>query len=133
MFTGGQTISGQYQEGIYLQNGSSLSVIADTNTPIPDGTGNFSGFMYNPPAIDNSNVAFMGYGSNSQAGIYTTLGGTLSKVIDINDTLDGKTFRPFSFSSASIGYQGLSGNQLAFLAEFTDGSQAIYIAVLNHL
>lgn len=128
---GRTTLQGRVQEGIYLENGGSLSLIADLNTPIPDGTGNFSSFIFTAPAIDDGNVAFIGYGSNSQAGLYTTLGGSLSKVIDINDTLDGKTFSPFSFTSATLGREGLSGNQLAFLAEFTDGSQGVYIATLN--
>lgn len=128
---GRTTLQGRVEEGIYLQNGGSLSLIADLNTPIPDGTGNFSLFNYTAPPIDNGNVAFIGYGSNSQAGIYTTLGGSLSKVIDINDTLDGKNLRPFPFGSAALGREALSGNQLAFLAQFTDGSQGVYVATLN--
>ncbi len=128
---GRTTLQGRVEEGIYLQDGGSLALIADLNTPIPDGAGNFSRFMFTAPAIDSGNVAFIGYGSNSQAGIYTTLGGSLSKVIDINDTLDGKTLRPFSFTSATLGREGLSRNQLAFLAQFTDGSQGVYVATLN--
>ncbi len=116
-------------EGIYTNLNGSLSVVADLNTPIPGGVGNFRSFGIGTPAIDNGNVAFIGYGDSQ--GIYTTLGGTLTKVIDNDDSLDGKTLSSSNFSSATLGLEGLRGNQIAFYAEFTDGSRDIYIATLN--
>ncbi len=117
-------------EGIYTNLGDSLSVIIDRNTPIPDGTGNFTNFgrlSFNKGNIAFVNTAYVSStpGSSFQ-GIYTTLGGELTKVIDINDSLLGKTINSFSF-----GREGLSGNQIAFGVTFSDRSQAIYIATLN--
>lgn len=88
VFSGGRSTLGETsQEGVYLQNDGSLSLIADLNTPIPDGTENFFGFNSSGIAIDNGNVALIGYGKYYQAqGIYTRLGGSLSKVIDLNET-----------------------------------------------
>lgn len=117
------------QEGIYTSLNGSLSVVADRNTPIPGGVGNFRSFGIGTPAIDKGNIAFIGYGDSQ--GIYTTLGGSLTKVIDNDDSLDGKTLSSSNFSSATLGLEGLRGNQIAFYAEFTDGSQDIYIATLN--
>ncbi|MCH7753333.1 MAG: hypothetical protein IH898_14425, partial [Planctomycetes bacterium] len=42
--------------------------IADENTAIPSGTGNFTFFAL--PRLDGGNVAFQGSGSGGQSGIY---------------------------------------------------------------
>ena len=44
-----------------------LGVVADLNTPIPGGSGNFTGFGFSP-SLDGGNVAFFGFGSGGQAG-----------------------------------------------------------------
>ena len=109
------------QLGIYTDIGG-LTLVADTNTPIPNGTGNFTVF-FGSPALDGGSVAFRGLGSGDQNGIYTDIGGSLEKVIDLTDLLDGKTLSSLNFS-----INGLSGNSLAFLAGFTDGSRGIFRA-----
>ena len=124
------------QQGIYMNNTGVISVIADTSTPIPGGTGNFTSFFNcsrsflnnrcGTLSLNNGNIAFQGNGTADFQGIYTTLGGVLTKVIDTNDSLDD-----LAISSLSFGREGLSGNQIAFDAIFSDGSQAIYIATLN--
>jgi hypothetical protein len=58
--------------------------------------------------------------------MYLDIGGTLIRVIGENDTLDGKVLREFGF-----GPEGLSGEQIAFLALFDDSSLAIYVAELR--
>ena len=117
--------------GIYTIIEDSLNVVADTNTAIPGGTENFDSF--GNLSFDNGNVAFVGADSydlsvepREQLGIYTNFGGSLTKVIDLNDSLDGKTLSDFAFTN-----QALSGNKIAFLANFTDGSHAIYVATAN--
>ena len=46
--------------------------IADTNTPIPGGTGNFTGFdRESVPGPSNTAVTFRGFGASGQEGIYT--------------------------------------------------------------
>ena len=61
-----------------------------------------------------------------QKGIFMDCGGRLHKVIDLTDTLDGK-----SLTDVSLGNRGLSGNQLVFGATFVDGSSGIYRATVN--
>jgi hypothetical protein len=51
--------NGSGSQGIYLANGG-LSVVADRNTPIPGGTGNFSSIGV--PTLDGGTVAFDGVG-----------------------------------------------------------------------
>jgi PEP-CTERM motif len=109
------------QQGIYSNLNGVLNLVANTNTPIPDGTGNFTGF-YDPSWLNNGTVAFLGLGSTGQKGIYANLNSTLTKVIDLSDLLDGKTISDLSFST-----EGLSGSQIAFQAIFTDGSEGIFL------
>ena len=160
--------------GIYVSAAGTITKIADGNTPVPGGVGTFDRFE--PPVIDEGVIAFKGSSASNQPGIYlagggtlteiitdvgpngqlsipsvdaekvafefeahdnsaphgiyTNLGGVVTKVIDVTDTLDGKPFNPNSTISFSIGSDGLSGNQLAFRAVFADGSQGIFLATL---
>jgi hypothetical protein len=115
------------ETGIYTNIGGSLNMVADTNTLIPGETGTFNWFAL--PSFDGQNVAFLGsmyddfYSGSGYRGIYTNLGGSLTKVIDLKDSLDGKTLKYLDISR-----QGLSGDAIAFRASFTDGSQGIYVA-----
>ncbi|MDA2921159.1 hypothetical protein MYX76_16990, partial [Desulfobacterota bacterium AH_259_B03_O07] len=108
------------QIGIYTDIGG-LSVVADKSTMIPGGTGTFTGFEIT--SLDGGNVAFLGFGTSNQRGVYTNLGGSLVKVIAIGDSLDGKTLSLLFF-----GVEGLSGNSIAFIVVFTDGSNGIFVA-----
>jgi hypothetical protein len=123
----------QLPTGIYINVGGKLKVVADRNTPIPDGTGNFGSFI--SVSLNDGNVAFVGDDDADatiypplpqQQGIYTTLGGSLKKVIARNDSLDGKIV-----SSVAIDREALSKNRIAFVAEFTNGSRGIYVGTLK--
>ncbi|MDF5733841.1 MAG: hypothetical protein PUP92_39190 [Rhizonema sp. PD38] len=115
-----------FQRGVYTTLGGSLNVVADRNTPIPGGTGNFNNFGF--VSLNDGNIAFTGspIANFIPTAIYTTLGGSLTKVIGNNDSFEGKTIRFLTFGS-----EGLSGNQIAFRAVFTDSSEGIYIATIN--
>jgi acetyltransferase-like isoleucine patch superfamily enzyme len=114
---------GNSQSGIYRGTGpSALHVIADTNTPVPGGTGNFL-FFGNIASLDGGKVAFLGFDADSVAGIYSTLGSSLEKVIAEDDLLHGKTVASIDTSALQ-----LSGDQLVFGALFSDGSKGIFIA-----
>ena len=63
--------------------------VADLTTAIPGATDNFSGF--GSVAIDPGIVVFEGFDSDLRKGLYSDLGGTLSKVIAEGDMLGGKT------------------------------------------
>jgi len=56
------------QSGIYADI-KGLVVVADTNTPIPAGSGRFTDFD-DAISFDDGNVAFLGFGSGGQMGIY---------------------------------------------------------------
>src|SRR5207248_362869 len=65
------------QIGVYVSNpGDPYRVVADLNTPIPGGTGNFTNFVPpNPivprnPIISGDVIAFLGFGSGKQEGSY---------------------------------------------------------------
>ncbi|MEB3281395.1 MAG: choice-of-anchor tandem repeat NxxGxxAF-containing protein [Lyngbya sp.] len=121
--------------GVYTDIGG-INLVADTNTPIPNGVGNFITFASDAESTptdsfpsdllsldDNGVVAFVGVGSEEQQGIYTNLNGELETVIDLNTPLEGKIIQDLAF-----GPEGLSGNQIAFSALFTDGTEGIYVA-----
>src|SRR5207245_2223765 len=96
------------QQGVYkLVNGSLLKV-ADLTTAIPGATDNFSGF--GSVAIDPGIVVSEGFDSDLRKGLYTDLGGTLSRVIAEGDTLGGKTVSALRFQ-----HSGFSGGQAAFV------------------
>jgi hypothetical protein len=115
--------SGASQQGVYLseldlagQNGPPIKV-ADLDTPIPGGSGSFTGFS--SVSTNGAHTAFLGLGSSGQAGIY--LASALTKMIAVGDLLASKTV-----TGLRLGRDGLSGDQLAFTAEFSDGSEGVF-------
>lgn len=111
-----------WAEGIYSDVGG-LHVVADTDTPVPEGSGTFSWF--GGPSIDAGNVAFVGALPAGGIGLYlhthATL--TLEKVLGPGDLLDGKTV-----VACTLGEGGLRGPSLALIVTFSDGTHAIYRA-----
>jgi hypothetical protein len=111
-FFGGAFYSYPPQQGIYVDRNGALHKVADLNTPIPGGTGNFWEFGgYGLPlSISGGEVAFIGKGEMvAEEGIYVG-NGTLRKVADLNTPLPGV--------SSSFGYFGppsISGGNVAFL------------------
>jgi hypothetical protein len=99
-------------------SGGGLTILAGTATPIPDGAGNFTSF--GDPAIDGGDIAFLGSGLAGQLGLYLAVSGVPFKVVDLTDTVFGKTLESLGFFN-----EGLSGGALTFFAQFTDGSRAI--------
>ena len=62
--------------------------LVDTNTPIPGGSGNFTGFVV--PSLDDGTGAFVGDGLSGQIGIYTaTPGGPITRVVDRSVSIPG--------------------------------------------
>ena len=112
------------QRGIYTYAQGVLEVVANQNTPVPGGNGNFS--LFGIPSIDNGYVAFIGSGDN-QGGLYTTLGGSLKKVLSTGEGLDGKTVSEIVFRP-----DGLRGNTFAFKVIFADSTRGLYLASLQH-
>jgi hypothetical protein len=123
------------QQGVYA---SSISKpfqpgdpyrVADLNTLVPGGNTTFLGF--GNVAIDSSYVVFEATsspdGHTPVQGLYTNLTGTLTKLVDTSDTINGKRLKAIHFGSG-----GFSGNQVVFGAEFSDGvSQSVAMATVS--
>ena len=113
------------QWGIYNDVGGTLHLIADKNTPIPNGTGNFTSFNSSyTPGLNNGNSIFEGAGAG-QDGSYTDIGGTLTTVANKSTMIDGKSV--FSFSPG-VGPQGLSNGNIAAYVQFISAAAGVYVA-----
>src|ERR1700733_11738987 len=102
-----------------------LTKLVDTNTPIPEGTGNFvglSGIISNNLQVKDGTVLFYGYGSgfnptnpNCSGGLYTVsvAGGTIFRTVDYTMTLPGfgGSFCALNTSNGINGVLGMSLNQ----------------------
>jgi hypothetical protein len=103
------------QQGVYASVENSLSVIADLNTPIPEGSGNFAKFD-STPSLDGDAVTFRGLGLDesgrfTQVGLYKSLNGSLSMIVDRNTLIPEGTntftsFRDFSTDDGSVVFRG---------------------------
>ena len=102
--------------------------IADTNTPIPGGTGTFTGFGV-APSIDGGDVAFIGFGDPgfTALGIYSTVGGTLGVVANLNTPIPGGTGN-FTNLGSNFDNPSIDGGVVAFHGTGT-GQQGIYSKV----
>jgi hypothetical protein len=113
-------------DGIYLYDGTSLHIVADRRSQPGDPTGAF--FNFSDPAISDNNVLFgANFAPNDHSaptnGLFVSLDGVIEEIIHRGDLLDGLTVDGLTF-----GVGGVDGNSLAFLAQFTDGSSAVYRA-----
>jgi hypothetical protein len=139
------------------ESADAARIVADPTTPAPGGTGNFE-FFDSLVEMDDGNVVFQGQSAEGwgvfaeiggvlmpiapvQAlalaidgdviaflgsdGLYAYHDGVLERLIGAGDSLDGKNIVDVFF-----GEHGLSGDQLAFSANFDDGSRAIYLATI---
>jgi hypothetical protein len=79
------------QEGVYTDIGGSLQAVANLNTPIPGGTGNFTSFggTFGSPVLSGASVAFGAAGSGTQGGIYRWTGGTITVVANTSTPQPG--------------------------------------------
>jgi hypothetical protein len=128
---GAASNSGGYN-GIFSASadGSNLTMIADTNTVIPGGVGNFTSF--DRPVMNSSVVAFTASGPSGYKGLFSAPvgGGPLTKIVATGDVLDGRVVAssttPNTPNGVAIGTQGIDGSKFAFTVNFTDGSEAVY-------
>jgi hypothetical protein len=132
---------GSGQQGIYrIVNQGTPVKVADLNTPIPGGSGNFTSFVPgNPvaPSIDGSNVAFFGAGSGGQQGIYVStpqepiIPGNPVRVADLNTAIPGGTgnFTSFVPGNPVAPNPAISGNMVAFFGAGSGGQQGVYAGI----
>ena len=106
----------QLSTGVFAGSTGALRTVSDTNTQIPEGVGNFTGF--GTVVIQDGLVVFEGSGASGQEGIYVERDGMLNKVIDLSDSLvDGKSLSNFTISEDAV-----SGADIAFSASFDIGT-----------
>ena len=98
--------------------------------PIPEGSGDFSTLAFTfdtGPSVECGSTVFVGQGSSGQKGIYTNVGGTLEKVVDVDDTLGG-----IAVDNVFISRQALSQGRILFGVNEPGGSatsiDAIWLA-----
>ena len=103
--------------GIYAQLGGTLGVVADTNTPIPGGTGAFTWF--GGLSMDNGQVAFNGTGAD-RGGIYMASSG-ITVVADTDTPIPSGSGNFTSLTAPS-----LDSGQVAFHGSGANGQQGIY-------
>lgn len=110
--------------------GATVRTVANTlSTNIPEGSGRFTNLEPAQVSFDNGSVAFLGRGSSGQEGIYTEVGGTLVKVVDKGDQLDGKQVR-----SVILLEEGFSDGNVGFFASLDSGFEgANYVAIQRHV
>ncbi len=113
--------------GLYRVTNGEIKVLVDTNTALPDDSGNFR--TVRNSSFDGSNIAFYGVGTtgSNSSGIYMLFDGILIDILNKGDTLDGEEVHNLSISS-----QSLSGNSLVFTARL-DNEFAIYSATINEV
>ncbi len=121
------------QAGVYT-NPNGLTVVADTQTLIPGGTGTFTSFADRPSSHGGA-VAFHGAQIERQAyrvvqeGIYTDAGGDLRVVADLHTAIPGGlgTFARFGTSSFGSHYGAvLADGRIVFRGEGENGQRGIY-------
>ena len=87
--------AGSVPNGIYVWNGSEVEIVADENTTLPEGGGDFTEFSF--PVFDGTNVAFWAGGGRlvkgirEFPGIYNWSGGSVTTVADKTTSIPGGT------------------------------------------
>jgi len=95
-------VSDGFHQGLYLAGGSTLSIVADSNTLMPGRALPFSDFgLSGPggrPSLHAGEVAFIGSGGHPYAGVYRYGAGALSTIADQDTPVPGgrTTFAAFS-------------------------------------
>jgi hypothetical protein len=136
------------QQGIYVQNRlipSDPIRIADLNTPIPNGSGNFLSFAGEPaiptdpiipsdPLISGDNVVFYGAGSDGQRGIYGLINSSRLRVADTSTAIPGGSGNFTGFTRPGIPPNPIiSGENAVFYAEGSGGQQGVYARINGSL
>lgn len=125
------------QQGIYLMDalkpGPAPIKIADVNTAIPGGVGNFLSFgdLAQPgdPCVDDKNVAFYGTGADGQRGVYASINNALIRVMDTATAIPGGTGNFIAAPTDPC----ISGENVGFRGEGLGGQQGIYARINGSL
>jgi hypothetical protein len=117
-----------YEIGIQNLGGTppevTVKYIAGADTPIPGGTGNFSGAQL--PAVSDELVVFEGFGSSGYIGAFAAQGEDVFPIVKRGDVLDGGNVSLAAYQDGS-----LLGNQLGLAVFFDDFTSAPYVVTIG--
>jgi hypothetical protein len=121
-----------YEQGhdrysIWTESGGRYVRRASGRDPAPGGAGVLLPFDEETyVSSDEGHIAFNARTSLSGPwSIFTDLGGSMTKLIGPGDVLRGRTV-----NWVQMGADALDGQSIAFFAEFTDGSDGVYLATV---
>lgn len=102
-------------EGLYLWEQGQLRSLADTNTAIPDGMGNFTRFNgcvggVPGPCMNDGQIVFTASGANNQFGVYTTAGGLRRILNESMPSPIGGNFTAVQPPATDLGILAISAN-----------------------
>jgi hypothetical protein len=124
-------------QGIYRFVPPNPVRVADLSTPIPNGTGSFTGFIPVDPCIDGSLVVVSGSGSGGQEGVYAVdvalpAPPPIMPIADTSTEIPGGSgnFTGFNPSPPPITpvAPSSSGQYLVFFGAGDEGQQGIYLS-----
>ncbi|WP_226894853.1 DUF3237 domain-containing protein [Luteolibacter marinus] len=123
-FSGG---GGVGQPRIYKMTGGQLSVVADTFTPVPGGTGDFA--SYTSLQIKDGSVVFIGSrtGTPREYGIYTDIGGKVEAIVDVRTDFGGRVPKTFHMNPGRAWVE----DSVFFQVNFEDYSDAVFKATFR--
>jgi hypothetical protein len=110
----GQTVEfGDFLNGvhraIYLKSAAGpIAIVANQNTPAPNGVGNFNGFIPGSVRLKSGNVAFIAGTPGSVTGVFTKIGATFARVADTNTAIPGSLLLAKYGYFTSVGFDGQS-------------------------
>lgn len=113
--------------GIYRVNMTTLTItdVFQAGESLP-GAVNTSGSWFPQVALsDLGFTAFWARDEDGDEGLFVSVGGQISKIVDTSDVIDGKRVKGVVF-----GAQGLRESSLAFVLTFTNGTEGVYRADL---
>jgi hypothetical protein len=111
---------------LYRKKNGQIGLVANNQTPVPGGTGNFS--TYTAPTFSNGRLAFLASRGSDEFGLYLDLDGAITPIVDKRTNFGGKV--PTAFGIARSGAWA-GDNSIAFRVTFSDSSTAVYKATFQ--
>jgi hypothetical protein len=108
-------------DGLYLERNGALETVVDQATANPLNGVNFTS-IGNIYALSGDNVLFSG-SSGGPSGVFLKTAAGVTPIIHSANTLNGK-----DFTGGGIHGESLVDDRFAFIAGFSDGSSAVYLA-----
>lgn len=108
--------------GVYLRLKGQMQKVADFQTAIPGGNGNFTGFG-SALGLEKGRVLFDGTGANNQHGLFDLEKGTLRAIAQIGGAVPGTTLTYSDFGDVL----SMDGDVVMFTATLSDGAHAILV------